>query len=72
MSPNLTRNDGQAFAGLVHSRLSGAELASAGTPPSTPVESLLQALQALKPNEFAELLARSTPRTPAEASSHVD
>lgn len=70
--PNLTRNDGQAFAGLVHSRLSGAESASAGTPPSTPVESLLQALQALKPNEFAELLARSTPRIPAEASSHVD
>ena len=70
--PNLTRNDGQAFAGLVHSRITTSEPVSGGTQLATPVDSLLQALRALKPTEIAELLAKTTAKTYSEGTFDVD
>ena len=54
--PNLTRNDGLAFAGLVNAHMSGQ-----AKPPAQPSPSVgdtsLQALQSLSPEEIAGLLA---------------
>jgi len=49
--PNLTRNDGQAFAGLLHSRLGG----SSATPDPSDA---LAALKNLPPEKLAALLAQ--------------
>jgi len=50
--PNLTRRDGQAFAGLVHSRM--------GQTPATPdMTATLAALNALPPEQLAALLAQA-------------
>lgn len=54
--PNLTRQDGQAFAGLVHSRLSPAPDAKpAGDQPEP--EAAMAALKALPPEQLAALIA---------------
>lgn len=53
--PNLTRRDGQAFAGLVHSRMGAAN----ETPDTA---AALVALQALPPEQLAALLAQVQPR----------
>lgn len=58
--PNLTRQDGQAFAGLVHSKMAPAlpSPADAGDSSSTPAshESALAVLQSLSPEQLATLL----------------
>lgn len=60
--PNLTRQDGQAFAGLVHSRLVGtpAAPASAASPPDSEA-SALAALRDLSPDQLNALLSRLQP-----------
>lgn len=55
--PNLTRRDGQAFAGLVHSRLAPASPDAAEATPAPLPEATLAALQGLSPGQLAELLA---------------
>lgn len=63
--PNLTRQDGQAFAGLVHSKLSPeppapAPEAATSAPEATPAPdaaSALATLQSLPPEQLATLLA---------------
>lgn len=62
--PNLTRQDGQAFAGLVHSRLAGATTKPASTPPAPPSDSEASALAALRdlsPDQLNALLSRLQP-----------
>lgn len=62
--PNLTRQDGQAFAGLVHSRLAGAATKPASTPPAPPSDSEASALAALRdlsPDQLNALLSRLQP-----------
>lgn len=59
--PNLTRRDGQAFAGLVHSRMAAPNplTPAAATKPameSTPDLSALATLQSLSPEQLAILL----------------
>lgn len=62
--PNLTRQDGQAFAGLVHSKLAPkAEPSADKASPATPAENVpsdhtaaLAALQSLSPEQLATLL----------------
>lgn len=52
--PNLTRRDGQAFAGLVHSRM-GAAMDAMNA------DAALEALKGLSPEQLAAVLARMTP-----------
>ena len=52
--PNLTRRDGQAFAGLVHSRMGNT-----GEAPDT--AAALSALKALSPEQLAALMAQMSP-----------
>ena len=62
--PNLTRQDGQAFSGLVHSRMGPASLTEHPTGPGVPDPSppdfdnatALAALQSLSPKQLATLL----------------
>lgn len=62
--PNLTRQDGQAFAGLVHSKLApkaeppAAKASPAPSPDSAPPDhtAALAALQSLSPEQLATLL----------------
>jgi integrase len=62
--PNLTRLDGQAFAGLVHSRLAPkTEPTVAPSDPSS-AESALAVLQTLSPERLAELMALAHPAKP--------
>jgi integrase len=56
--PNLTRRDGQAFAGLVHSRMGAATDA-------TNTDAALEALKGLSPEQLAAVLARMTPPNPS-------
>ena len=58
--PNLTRRDGQAFAGLVHSRMGNASEI-----PET--AAALSALKSLSPAQLAALMAEFAP--PAAPSS---
>jgi integrase len=66
--PNLTRNDGLAFAGLMHARLSGRPsivpspdqgpaTSTAGPPAMTDVATALGALKALTPDQLAAVVA---------------
>lgn len=66
--PNLTRNDGLAFAGLMHARLNGnppnapspelAPATSAAGPPSTAdITTALGALRGLSPEQLAAIVA---------------
>lgn len=62
--PNLTRQDGQAFAGLVHSRLTGTAATPASMTPSAPSDSEASALAALRdlsPDQLNALLSRLQP-----------
>lgn len=60
--PNLTRQDGQAFAGLVHSRLAGTTTSHAPTAPAPESEaSALAALRELSPAQLTALLSRLQP-----------
>ena len=56
--PNLTRNDGLAFAGLVNGHLGkhAVEAAAAKPAPSTDNAAALAALQSLSPEQLATLL----------------
>jgi integrase len=54
--PNLTRNDGLAFAGLVNAHMGGQAKTLAQPSPSAG-DASLQALQSLSPEEIAGLLA---------------
>ncbi|MCZ8167195.1 DUF3596 domain-containing protein [Silanimonas sp.] len=54
--PNLTRRDGQAFAGLMHSRM--------GAPPeASDTTAALTVLKTLSPEQLAALMAQMTPPT---------
>lgn len=54
--PNLTRNDGLAFAGLVNAHM-GGQAKPAAQPSTSAGDASLQALQSLSPEEIAGLLA---------------
>jgi integrase len=73
--PNLTRQDGRAFAGLVHSRIgakAGAKPAEPDTPkphPQPPVidrAAMLQALAGLSPADLSALMAHAREAKPGE------
>lgn len=62
--PNLTRQDGQAFAGLVHSRLTAAATTPASTsaaPPPDSEASALALLRDLSPDQLNAVLSRLQP-----------
>lgn len=62
--PNLTRQDGQAFAGLVHSRLAPKTGPSATPSDASNAESALAILQTLSPERLAELMELVRPAQP--------
>lgn len=59
--PNLTRQDGQAFAGLVHSRLAPKTEAAAVSANDVDSAAVLAELRNLPPERLAELLALARP-----------
>lgn len=68
--PNLTRQDGQAFAGLVHSRLAPAPTAPAPFAPSPELpDATVAALRGLSPDQLAALLSHL--QTTGDAHGHV-
>jgi integrase len=56
--PNLTRNDGLAFAGLVNGHLGKRPVEAAASKPAPPTDNAaaLAALQSLSPEQLATLL----------------
>ena len=68
--PNLTRQDGQAFAGLVHSRLAPDAAAPAPVVPESKIpEAAVAALRDLSPDQLAVLLSQL--QTTGDAHGHV-
>jgi integrase len=53
--PNLTRNDGLAFAGLVNGHF-GTATVQTSSPPATAGPDILSTLQSLTPEQLATLL----------------
>lgn len=60
--PNITRNDGTAFAGLVNGHLTPSKtLPGASRAPTSDLPSALELLKALSPEQLAALMAQMTP-----------